>query len=358
MSKRISRKKRKRKTIIIVIIVGLVLGLFLYLAFGKNGLKFFSNDNQEAFVEEETPEPTPTPRPKLKIVDEDSNTRPFAVMIDNNVGNDKHAGLLDSFVTYEIIVEGGLSRIMAVFKDTDTKLIGPVRSSRHYFLDYALENGAIYAHYGWSTFAETDIRNLKVNNINGMTNGGNAYWRDKTIASPHNVFTSIENLKTQAEKLGYSLTGDQGLVFKYSPEPISIAEKEGATPANEIITKYQSRQTRSYTYDSTNEVYLRNMNGKPHIDKESKTQLSYKNVIVMQVENYTLDSEDHQDIRNIKSGNGYFLTNGYSVPINWTKSSRAGKTTYRYTDGSELILNDGRTFVQIVPLNQPVTINE
>ena len=81
---------------------------------------------------------------KLKIVDLDSNERPIAVMIDNNIGNGKHAGLQDSYINYEIIVEGGLTRIMALYKDKDVDLIGPVRSSRHYFLDYALEHDAIY----------------------------------------------------------------------------------------------------------------------------------------------------------------------------------------------------------------------
>ena len=57
---------------------------------------------------------------KLQIVDEDSNERPIAVMIDNNIGEGRHAGLQDSYINYEIIVEGGLTRIMAIFKDNET----------------------------------------------------------------------------------------------------------------------------------------------------------------------------------------------------------------------------------------------
>ena len=68
----------------------------------------------------------------LSLIHIYSNQRPIAVMIDNNIGNGRHAGLQESYLNYEIIVEGGLTRIMAVFKDKDVSLIGPVRSSRHY----------------------------------------------------------------------------------------------------------------------------------------------------------------------------------------------------------------------------------
>ena len=88
-------------------------------------------------------------------------------MIDTNIGDAKHAGLQDSYVNYEIIVEGGLTRIMALFKDKEVGIVGPVRSARNYFLDYALEHDAVYAHFGWSPNAEADIKELQVQNING-----------------------------------------------------------------------------------------------------------------------------------------------------------------------------------------------
>ena len=76
------------------------------------------------------------------------NDRPIAVMIDNHNGAWPQAGLNDAYMVYEIIVEGGETRLMALFKGVDLEKIGPVRSARHYFLDYAMENDAIYVHYG------------------------------------------------------------------------------------------------------------------------------------------------------------------------------------------------------------------
>ena len=130
------RKQNKKNIIIGIIFLIIIAGIlgYIYLIY-----------SQKEPPKKKKPKNTVEEK-KLTIVDEDSNARPIAVMIDNNIGNGRHAGLQYSYINYEIIVEGGLTRIMAVFKDKDVDLIGPVRSSRHYFLDYALESDAIYAH--------------------------------------------------------------------------------------------------------------------------------------------------------------------------------------------------------------------
>ena len=129
--------------------------------------------------------------------------RPIAVMIDNNIDAQPQAGLNDAYMVYEIIVEGGESRLMALFKGVSLDKIGPVRSSRHYFLDYALENDAIYVHYGWSPQAQADIKTLGVNNINGISETTKEFWRVKDKKSPHNVATSTEKILEIANKKGY-----------------------------------------------------------------------------------------------------------------------------------------------------------
>ena len=213
MSKsRKSRKRKKRDKVLIISFMFLIIcvaGIVLYYCF------FNGEDSVVKKIE---------PKKKIKIVDEDSNKRPIAVMIDNNVGYNSHAGLQDAYLSYEIIVEGGLTRIMALFKDKDVSLIGPVRSSRHYFLDYALENDAVYGHYGWSEFAKNDISLLGVDNLNGITNAQGAYWRDKSVKAPHNVFTSIKNLKAEATDKNYSVTSHDFENLNYSVDPIQLNE--------------------------------------------------------------------------------------------------------------------------------------
>lgn len=348
------RKKKKDKVFIISVVIFIILVICIGIYY------LFFNGNKSVVKKIEV-------KKKIKIVDEDSNERPLAVMIDNNVGYDTHAGLQDSYINYEIIVEGGYTRIMALFKDRDVSLIGPVRSSRHYFLDYALESDAIYAHYGWSTFAENDIKTLGVNNINGLT-ADSAYWRDKKIAAPHNVFTSTETLYKYAESKNYDTKTDDWKLLNYSPDEINFKgpkkdKKTGEVSddprivANSLSLKYSNNQTTSYTYDSENKYYLRFMDGKQHLDKTTRQQLHYKNIIIEKVENYDLDSYGRQDLETVGDGDGYYITNGYALPITWQKTNRDSKTIYKYLDGSKVVVNDGNTFIQIIPITTTSEFN-
>lgn len=348
------RKKKKDKVFIISVVIFIILVICIGIYY------LFFNGNKSVVKKIEV-------KKKIKIVDEDSNERPLAVMIDNNVGYDTHAGLQDSYINYEIIVEGGYTRIMALFKDRDVSLIGPVRSSRHYFLDYALESDAIYAHYGWSTFAENDIKTLGVNNINGLT-ADSAYWRDKKIAAPHNVFTSTETLYKYAESKNYDTKTDDWKLLNYSPNEINFKgpkkdKKTGEVSddprivANSLSLKYSNNQTTSYTYDSENKYYLRFMDGKQHLDKTTRQQLHYKNIIIEKVENYDLDSYGRQDLETVGDGEGYYITNGYALPITWQKTNRDSKTIYKYLDGSKVVVNDGNTFIQIIPITTTPEFN-
>ncbi len=140
-------------------------------------------------------EPKQQEKKKITIVDESSKSRPYAIMINNApVARPLQSGLQDAYIIYEIIVEGGLTRYMALFLDQNTERIGSVRSSRHYYLDYALENDAIYVHHGQSPQAQSDFYNLNVDRI--VADNSKTGWRDKSldVASEHTLFTNIEKL--------------------------------------------------------------------------------------------------------------------------------------------------------------------
>ncbi len=291
------------------------------------------------------------------IVDSSSSQRPLAIMIDTNIGDAKHAGLQESYVNYEMIVEGGLTRIMAIYKDKDVNVVGPVRSARHYFLDYALEHDAVYAHFGWSPYAEENIKSLKVQNINGMIETS-PFARDRKLPSPHNVFTSTTKLRNIFEKLNYSSTSNNWQVFTYSNEEIELDKlgQNNLQNASRVSMTYSSSEYRTYTYDTLNKYYLRSKNGSAHIDRRTDKQLHYKNIIIMKVENKTIDKEGRQELKTTGTGEGYFITDGYAVPIKWTKEKRNSKTVYSYLNGEMLKLNNGNTFIQIVPLTSKIEI--
>lgn len=288
----------------------------------------------------------------IKIVDVNSDSRPIAVMVNNLAAARKyHSGLQDAYLVYEMIVEGGITRLMAVFKDKDTAKIGSVRSSRHYYLDYALENDAIYVHYGWSPQAQSDISSLGVKNINGLYDG--AFWREKglDIAYEHTAYTSIEKIKNVASNKNYSLKTNRDLLLNYTSRELDLSEKENSKVANSVDIKYSTSVTTNYIYNSEEKIYYRSVNDKAHKDYGTKKQYTAKNIIIAYVSNSYIsnDSKGRQELNNIGTGNGYYITNGVAVPITWEKQSRSSQTVYKYKDGAEIVVSDGNTYIQIAP---------
>lgn len=294
----------------------------------------------------------PVVKQKLKIVDVNSKSRPVAVMINNlSTARPVQSGVMDAYIVYEIIVEGGITRYMAVYKDKDTAKIGTVRSSRDYYLDYALENDAIYVHFGWSPQAQELIGKLGVNNINGLYD--DAFWRDNpmNLAYEHTAYTSMEKIKKVAKNKGYRLTSEKDLLLKYSVDEVSNENEENSLKADNVSIRYSNAVTTSYKYNPTDKLYYRSVNGSVQKDYVTKKQYTAKNIIISYVDNGNISNDDkgRQELNNIGTGKGYYITDGYSIPITWSKTSRNEQTVYKKLNGEEIIVNDGNTFIQIAP---------
>ena len=347
-------KSKKAKNILFLIIVLVVLTLL------GGGLYYILSpeDDKPSIIKKST---TTTTTKVVKIVNEKTESRPFAVMINNApAARPVQSGLQDAYIVYEIIVEGGITRYMALFLDQNTARIGSIRSSRHYFLDYALENDAIYVHCGYSPQARADFSKLGVDRIEAGTSSNS--WRDKELRSQgyayeHTLFTSIEKLNNNVGKKRTKRNND--LLLNYTVDEVDLSKMENAKPANEVLIKYSNVNKTGYTYDAENKVYKRTVNGKEHVDYVTKNQYTVKNIITYQVKNTTIEGggKGRQTIDNIGSGTGYYITDGYAVPITWTKPSRKSQTIYKYTNGEEIKFKDGNTFIQIQPTNQELTIN-
>lgn len=244
----------------------LVISVLLIAGCGKDKLP--GNDKREEDKEAK----------KLQIVDESKDTRSYAVMINNNHQAWPHAGLQESYLNYEIITEGGITRFLALFRDSIPEKIGSIRSSRIYFLDYAMENDAIYVHWGGSKEAYSDINSLKLDHIDGMDYEGKYFFRDKTLnrAYEHTGFTKGSMLKEAATALGFKTTSDKGLLLNYSVDEIDLSKMDGALKADDIEIEYSNYQTTNYKYDSENKVYLRSMSGEAHTDLVTGKQYTAK----------------------------------------------------------------------------------
>ena len=277
------------------------------------------------------------------------DSRPIAVMIDNEKPAwVNHGGLNSAYMLYEFIIEGGETRIMAFFKNVNPGYIGPVRSARHYFLDYAMEHDAVFVHFGWSPLAQSNIKTLGINNINGIYD--TFYWRVPPKNSYHNAITSMENINAQMTRKGYRDTSDSECIVKYNRYDTDI---ESGEVANNISIIYSALQNVSYAYDDTEKVYYRSMRGQEHRDSQTNEQFYAKNIIMIFVKDELLDDPEdkgRRNLYNIGDGEGYYATNGKIEKITWEKTARDARTIYYDANGNEIMLNDGITWVQIVPV--------
>lgn len=341
--------------IFVIILIVLMLG-----AGGLYAYKIYKDKYdviEENVVAGENVEDNSTLKVPIKTVQTFKGTdRPIAVMIDNHKAALPQGGLNDAYMVYEIIVEGGESRLMALFKGKDLDKIGPVRSSRHYFLDYALENDAIYVHFGWSPQAEYDISNLKVNNINGISESSSSFWRTKDKSAPHNVATSTQKILEIAKRKDYATTSTKKSVLNYVIDDVKL---ENGEKADEITIPYSDSNVVKYTYDSDTGIYQRYSKGIEETDWTTKEKVTTKNIIITFARNATIndgENKGRQTLYNTGTLDGYYITNGRAIKITCEKSSRSSQTVYKDLEGNEIKVNDGNTFVQICPIDAKVRI--
>ena len=346
-------KKGKMKILIIglvalIVVVGILLALKLL---NKEEAEPAGNEQIQESKEEV----------QVKIVDVNSKTRPYAVMINNNHAAWPQCGLKDAYLVYEIVAEGGITRMMALYKDVYPTKVGSVRSARHYFIEYAEENDAIFVHWGGSPQAYSKL-NSGINNVDGIALEGSVFFRDTSLnrAYEHTGFANLEKVKTYAEQNGYTRDAKKDLLLNYSAEEIDLSTNESVQVAENVELEYSDYHTTSYKYDTENKVYERSMSGKANVDLETGEQYTAKNIIVYKVRNYTLndgENKGRQELENVGSGTGYYISNGQAISITWEKTSDNAQTVYKYTNGEELTVNDGNTFIQILPEDGVISIN-
>ncbi len=356
------KKSKKGSKILIVILLLAIAGVGAFL-----GYKYIQNNKtKEVSTPTAVNETEPVTEPEKTVQIYAGTERPIACMIDNHSDAWPQFSINKAYAVYEIIVEGGETRLMAVFKGSDADKVGPMRSSRHYFLDYALENDAIYAHIGWSPQAQSDIRTLGINNVNGLEydtgrawKEGDVFWRLSTRYAPHNSICDLATLKTAAASKGYRTTSDAKSVLNYTTDDVTLAENTDAISATTVKIPFSNLQSVTFEYNAETGRYTRYARGKTQTDAVEETNITTKNIIITKAENYTLsdgENKGRQGLRNTGTKDGYYITNGKAIPITCTKSDRSSKTVYKNANGEEIQVNDGNTFFEICPLDTNLTI--
>ncbi len=285
---------------------------------------------------------------------EESNVkqRPIAVMIDNEINARPQSGLDSAEIVYEMPVEGSITRYMGIYHHLPSEKIGPVRSARPYFIDKALEFGAIYVHCGGSPQALKDLDILKVDAFNDLK-GTPVFWRSTDRKMPHNLYTNTKYMREVSET--------KKLENKNAPEYFKFSDDflmpDGAFQ-KKITINYSGYYKVSYLYNDEEKAYYRFINDTPMQDKETKSDIKTTNVIIEKVGIKVLDNVGRLQLNNVGKNRGYFLTGGRLIEIEWQKDSRNGKTIYRDLKGNEIRLNKGITWIQVISANTKIDFEE
>jgi hypothetical protein len=273
------------------------------------------------------------------------NPFPLAVMVENYVDARPQVGLDRADIVYEALAEGGISRFLALYLTQDAEAIGPVRSTRHYFVYTAAEFNATLVFVGASPIGYAALGATGIRTLN-ESYGDDGIWRSVRREAPHNAFTGTVEARTAADEKGPGGPGSWGpLVFK-DPLVPSIGE-----PASSIRIRYPpiGLYDVDYTYDTETNRYLRIMDGYRHRDLFTGEQLAATNVIVEVVPDEVIDREGRLDLAQTGEGPAYYFVDGVAIAGTWTKADYGSRTLFWDTAGNLVRFNSGgTTWIQLV----------
>jgi hypothetical protein len=270
--------------------------------------------------------------------------RPIMVMINNAPQARPQSGINKADLVYEVLAEGEMTRLLAVFHSQRPEVIGPVRSIRPYFIQLGVGIDAMLVHAGGSPDALNTLARSDYSHLDEIPNG-RYFWREKFRHAPHNLYTKPELIEQAMLDKGIRMTGELPY-FPFLPEDAEITEGE---PATKVDLVFHSLNKAGFVYDAEKKKYMRLTEGKPHLDLTTDEQLSTTNLLVIAAKHRVLDSEGRRQVDVVGPGDGYLFQQGKAKKIKW---KRAGGVIRAYEDSSmtkEVPLLRGNTWVSIVP---------
>ncbi|GGM30656.1 putative lipoprotein YerB [Paraliobacillus quinghaiensis] len=327
-----------------VILIMLAVSVILIGCNQQETLKTSELVHKAADIKEETKEiPPVVQEPKgptstttgLPIDEDDTESNSFAVMVENSPNARPHTGLANADIVYEMEVEGNVTRFLAIFNDDIPDKIGPVRSSRHYYLPVVESWNVPYIHYGGSPQAYDRLKSLSVPSIDGMTNG-TYFRRDSSRYAPHNAYLHTNQLRD------FEMEPINGK-FKFNKE----TDYSDASPAKALNITYNNFTHITYDYVSEENIYQRSLEGAAHVDRETGDQIEVSNVVVMYAAHQAIpgDSSGRIDITLTTQGEAVYFSNGEVVEGTWKYEDN--KIRY-YVEDEIISLTPGKTWIQVV----------
>ena len=303
-----------------------------------------------------------------------STGRMVGVMV-NNIANSERQnarpqrGIGSADLLIESKVEGGITRLCAVFRDADTiPEVGPLRSGRDQFLQLLMPHQALYYHDGESIFCTQFIN---VYDYSGLNIGGKSYFntpvhphvahrdnRGRNVAYEHTEFTSGKEIRQAASNAGIGLKYDYDTTFFRFADYRTGEENamQGASSGKAVSITHSDHYKTSFRYDPQSRTYKMQMysriSGKFEntVDELNAKQLSFDNLLVCfaPIERYSGDSGDVQQVSYISGGDAYYFSRGAVQHGRWEKASPEHPLLVYDKTGAQMLFNRGKTYLAIV----------
>ena len=294
-----------------------------------------------------------------EALDEVTNLRPTAIMINNLVKAVPQCGIGQADMLYEILAEGSVTRFMAIFSDpSQVDVIGPVRSVRPYFVRVAQHYDAILSSAGGSDGAYDLISSLNYDYLNAIAGAGGYFyrdaWRKENRGYEHSLMTTGEKLTAAAKNSGVDTTLEDftnyGLLFDDSAIPA------GTDVSQLDIHFYEGGKLTRMTHDPETNLYTMYQHGNTAVDANNDEPLTFRNVVVLFATTRIIDNKGHLEVQMTGEGEGYFARDGKLIPIYWSRESNDDLYTYTDVAGEPIVFGVGKTYVAIVPTGSNIDI--
>lgn len=278
------------------------------------------------------------------------------IMIENSPDARPQSGLDQAGVVYEAIAEGGITRFMAVYQESKPQYIGPVRSLRMTYAEFAKPYHCSIAHVGGSDNALNLVRNSpEYRDIDQFFND-DSYWRISSRWAPHNVYTSFDALDTLNANRGYTTSEFNGFT-RFKPDTNTAT---GEVTARTIRIELSSDLYNPvYTYDEVANNYKRSFaTGDPHMvvsESGETTQLAPDTVIALETDAVARAGSPYSDYRTVGSGNAYIFQNGTVTSAKWQRDSIDSELKFLNENNEEVMLNRGQVWISIYPSNNSIS---
>jgi len=307
--------------------------------------------------------------------------RPLAVMIENHEESRPQSGLSSADVVYESVAEGGITRFMGVFycNVANPVALAPVRSARIYFLPWVLEYDALYNHVGGAGLCndptvdsrakalcridEWKIKDMDQFGISFPTCYRNYDRLDHTVATEHTMVCFTDKLFKLAAEREWTNVDAKGVSWDKNFRPWTFKDEAGAmqrgstTKISFVAWKgYEDNYGVVWDYDAGSNSYKRSNGGAPHLDLETKSQLTAKTVAVLFAkETGPVDDHMHLLYDNIGTGDGLVFQDGKVTEAIWKKADKSSRTVFYTKDGKEIQFNRGQIWIEMLPKGTTVT---